>query len=69
VTTVHPIQVVYEPLPEAEHDFTLDLIVTAEEVIECGPPRRPSGLYWDHLTEDKIAAIPILTLRATTRRG
>jgi hypothetical protein len=60
VTTVHHLQVVDEALPETEHDFSVDLIVTPGEVIECGPPRRPGGLYWEHLTEDKIAAIPVL---------
>jgi 5-formyltetrahydrofolate cyclo-ligase len=69
VTTVHPMQVLDEPLPETEHDFSVDLIVTPDEVIECGPPRRPSGLFWDHLAEEKIAAIPILTVRAAARRG
>ena len=69
VTTVHPMQVVDEPLPETEHDFSVDLIVTPDEVIKCGPPRRPHGLYWDHLTEDKIATIPVLTMRAAARRG
>jgi 5-formyltetrahydrofolate cyclo-ligase len=69
VTTVHPMQVVDGPLPETEHDFSVDLIVTPDEVIACGPPRRPSGLYWDHLTEDKIAAIPVLGMRAAARRG
>jgi len=64
VTTVHPLQVVDEAVPETEHDFSVDLIVTPDEVIECGPPRRPGGLYWEHLTEDKIAAIPLLTARA-----
>jgi 5-formyltetrahydrofolate cyclo-ligase len=68
-TTVHPLQVVGEALPETEHDFSMDLIVTPDEVIECGPPRRPSGLYWEHLTEDKIAAIPILAARAAARRS
>jgi hypothetical protein len=60
VTTVDPVQVVDDSLPETEHDFSVDLIVTPDEVIECGPPRRPSVLYWDHLTEDKIAPIPVL---------
>jgi 5-formyltetrahydrofolate cyclo-ligase len=69
VTTVHSMQVVDEPLPETEHDFSVDLIVTPDEVIECGPSRRPSGLYWDHLTEDKIAAIPVLTMRAAAKHG
>ncbi|HUY47899.1 MAG TPA: 5-formyltetrahydrofolate cyclo-ligase [Streptosporangiaceae bacterium] len=63
-TTVHPLQVVNEPLPETEHDFSVDLIVTQDEVFECGPPRRPGGLYWEHLTAEKIAAIPVLAARA-----
>jgi 5-formyltetrahydrofolate cyclo-ligase len=33
-------------------------------VIECGPPRRPAGLYWDHLDPSKIAAIPVLATQA-----
>jgi 5-formyltetrahydrofolate cyclo-ligase len=69
VTTVNPMQVVDEPLPETKHDFSVDLIVTPDEVIECGPPRRPTGLYWDHLTKEKIAAIPVLTMRAAPRRS
>lgn len=60
VTTVHQIQVVDHPLPESPHDFSVDLIVTPEEVIECRPPRRPSGIYWDHLSPAKISAIPML---------
>lgn len=60
VTTVHDRQVLDDDIPEAEHDFSVDLIVTPHEVIECGPPRRPSGILWEHLSEQKIAAIPIL---------
>ncbi len=67
VTTVHQLQVLSEALPEVEHDFSVDLIVTPDEVIECGPPRRPSGLYWEQLTDDKIAAIPILVALAAAR--
>ena len=69
VTTVHPLQVIDAALPETKHDFSVDLIVTPDQVIECGPPRRPSGLYWEHLTEDKIAAIPVLAARAAARRS
>ncbi|WP_242900760.1 5-formyltetrahydrofolate cyclo-ligase [Actinomadura terrae] len=64
VTTVHPLQVVDEPLPEEEHDFRVDLIVTPDEVIPCGPSRRPSGLLWNSLTAEKIASIPLLAARA-----
>ncbi|MEU6711584.1 5-formyltetrahydrofolate cyclo-ligase [Nonomuraea sp. NPDC046802] len=64
VTTVHSLQVVDEPLPESEHDFRVDLIVTEKEVITCPRSRRPSGLIWSSMPTDKIAAIPILGARA-----
>jgi 5-formyltetrahydrofolate cyclo-ligase len=66
VTTVHGLQVIDEELPETEHDFSVDLIVTPDEVIECGPPRRPSGLVWEHLSEEKVGAIPVLRVRTVT---
>jgi 5-formyltetrahydrofolate cyclo-ligase len=66
-TTVHPLQVVDEALPETDHDFSIDLVVTADEVIECGPSRRPRGLVWEHLEPEKIAAIPVLAARAAAR--
>ena len=69
VTTVHPLQVVDDVVPETEHDFSVDLIVTPDEVIECEPPRRPTGLYWNNLTAAKIAAIPVLAARAAARRA
>jgi 5-formyltetrahydrofolate cyclo-ligase len=69
VTTVHPLQVVREAIPETEHDFSVDLVVTADEVIECGPPRRPQGLYWEQLSPEKIASIPVLASRAAPDRG
>src|SRR5918912_4303812 len=40
VTTVHPLQVVDEELPETAHDFRVDLIVTPDEVIRTGARRR-----------------------------
>ncbi len=67
VTTVHALQVIDEPLPETEHDFSVDLIVTPEEVITCGPPRRPHRLLWEHLSRETIDAIPVLTARAGQR--
>jgi 5-formyltetrahydrofolate cyclo-ligase len=59
-STVHPVQVVEGELPETEHDFRVDLIVTPEEVLRPGAPRRPPGILWHHLQNDKIAAIPEL---------
>ena len=65
-TTVHPLQVLDEDLPETDHDFRVDLIVTPEEVIRCRGGRRPPGILWDHLEEGRIEAIPVL--RALARR-
>jgi 5-formyltetrahydrofolate cyclo-ligase len=62
-TTVHELQV--RPageIPTADHDVHVDLVVTPERVIECPRPRghRLPRLRWPELTEDKIAAIPLL---------
>lgn len=67
VTTVHSLQVVDEELPENEHDFSVDVIVTPDKVIACSPPRRPAGLIWEQLSPEKIAAIPVLAARSMER--
>jgi 5-formyltetrahydrofolate cyclo-ligase len=67
-TTVHPLQVLEEALPETDHDFRLDLIIAGEEVMACRRTRRPPGILWDHLDAAKIAAIPALAARAPGRR-
>ena len=59
-TTVHELQVLDEPLPETDHDFRVDWIVTPSEVIRCLRTRRLPRLFWDHLDEGKIASIPVL---------
>ncbi len=70
VTTVHPLQVIDEPLPETEHDFSVDMIVTTDEVITCPPLRqRPKSLVWEHLDASKIAAIPVLAEMAASIRS
>jgi 5-formyltetrahydrofolate cyclo-ligase len=66
-TTVHPLQVLAEALPETDHDFRLDLIVAGEEVIRCRRTRRPQGILWEHLDAAKIAAIPALAAQAPGR--
>jgi 5-formyltetrahydrofolate cyclo-ligase len=61
VTTVHDAQVLPAgAIPQSEHDFTLDLIVTPTRVIRPPRSRRRPRLFWDELTEEKIAAIPLL---------
>jgi 5-formyltetrahydrofolate cyclo-ligase len=65
VTTVHELQL--RPagtIPLTGHDVPVDLIVTPERVIDtraAGLARPDAGIAWDDLTEEKIAAIPLLT--------
>jgi 5-formyltetrahydrofolate cyclo-ligase len=70
VTTVHEAQIVrVGRIPVTMHDVTLDLIVTPERTITCGSGRRRRAtISWSELTEEKIAAIPVLSrLRPTPR--
>jgi 5-formyltetrahydrofolate cyclo-ligase len=67
VTTVHELQVVDGPLPETEHDFRVDAIITPKQIITCAEARRPTGVLWDHLDEKKIVAIPALAARQSNR--
>jgi 5-formyltetrahydrofolate cyclo-ligase len=65
VTTVHELQV--QPpgtIPLTGHDVLVDFVVTPERIIDCRSrhgPRPQPGIRWDDLTEEKIAAIPLLT--------
>jgi 5-formyltetrahydrofolate cyclo-ligase len=64
VTTVHELQV--RPagtVPTAAHDVPVDLVVTPDRLIDCRGvhgPRPDGGIRWAELTEEKIAAIPLL---------
>ncbi|MEG4589408.1 5-formyltetrahydrofolate cyclo-ligase [Microcoleus sp. MOSTC5] len=62
VTTVHPLQIVEDlRLPMQAHDWALNWIVTAEEVIETNTSYpRPTGLNWDSIRPEQLAQIPIL---------
>ncbi len=61
VTTIHPLQMVEEELPETDHDFRIDYIVTPSEVIATHRKEgRPRGIIRDHLTEEKNSEVPIL---------
>lgn len=59
-TTVHELQVLDDELPGEHHDFRVDLIATPGRVIWCKPARRPAGLDWTSITQDQIAAMPVL---------
>jgi 5-formyltetrahydrofolate cyclo-ligase len=63
VTTVHERQVLAAGIvPTTGHDIHVDVIVTAERVVRCPRPRgwQLPDVRWDELTDDKIAAIPLL---------
>src|SRR5271163_2982242 len=64
VTTVHEIQLVEAGvIPLTGHDVPVDLIVTPDRIIDCRRgrgPRAAAGICWEDLTEEKIAAIPLL---------
>jgi 5-formyltetrahydrofolate cyclo-ligase len=71
VTTVHEIQV--KPagtIPLTSHDVPVDFVITPDRVIGTRTaaglrPRPEAGINWDDLTDEKIAAIPLLSaLRA-----
>ena len=47
---MHLLQVVGDPLPETQHDFRVDVIVTPDEVIRATDPRPSPGIIWDDLT-------------------
>ncbi len=64
VTTVHELQVVDQPLPQDEHDFTVDYIVSPHEIIYGGAAYRHPGLVWPNLRQEQIAAIPVLATMA-----
>ena len=60
-TTVHPLQIVRGAVPETDHDFRVDLIVTPVRVLR---PRRsrpqPRGIIAAHLTEEIRESVPVL---------
>jgi 5-formyltetrahydrofolate cyclo-ligase len=68
VTTVHEVQLYPAgTIPLTGHDIGVDFIVTPDRVIDCrgDRPRPAAGICWQDLTEEKIAAIPLLAaLRA-----
>jgi 5-formyltetrahydrofolate cyclo-ligase len=72
VTTVHELQL--RPagtIPLTGHDVPVDLVVTPERIIDCRPrrgPRPAAGIEWADLTQEKIAAIPLLAKLAASGR-
>ena len=68
VTSVHPLQVIEEEIPMTEHDIPLTAIVTPAETIDIKSRfKRPKGIYWEMLPEEKIEDIPALVAKQRKR--
>jgi len=60
LTTVHELQIV-ESVPMAEHDISVDSIVTPDRTIKVEHGyRKPSGILWELLPSDAFNKMPIL---------
>jgi 5-formyltetrahydrofolate cyclo-ligase len=48
---------------KTDHDFRVDVIVTPTAALRTPNRRRPPGILWDNLDDEKRAAIPVLSGR------
>ncbi|MFC7081885.1 5-formyltetrahydrofolate cyclo-ligase [Halorussus caseinilyticus] len=63
-TTVHDSQVVEEDVPVEDHDVPMDLVVTPTRTIRTETEfERPTGVFREELTDERIAEIPVLRER------
>jgi 5-formyltetrahydrofolate cyclo-ligase len=61
ITSVHPLQLIRELIDRKRHDFTVNIILTPDEILRCPTDRkRPKGIYWKDLSDQKIQEIPAL---------
>jgi 5-formyltetrahydrofolate cyclo-ligase len=70
-TTVHDAQVRdRREIPTTSHDVHVDLVVTPTRVVRCTRPKRYTlpQLDWAELTDEKVAAIPLLAALAAHGR-
>jgi len=67
VTTVHPLQLLDDQLPETAHDSRVDVVITPEDVVRTHARRGSPGVLWDHLDDETIERIPVLAARRMRR--
>jgi 5-formyltetrahydrofolate cyclo-ligase len=68
VTTIHALQLLDEDLPETDHDFRVDWTATPAAILRSPHhDRRPPTIRWEHLTREKVIAIPALSRLAARR--
>ena len=63
-TTVHDLQVVDDDVSVDAHDVPMDLVVTPTRTVRTETEyERPSGIFWEELSDERIAEIPVLEAR------
>ncbi len=61
LTSVHSLQIIKRPITRKIHDFSVDIILTPDQMIHCpSDQQRPTGIYWEELSEEKRKTIPVL---------
>lgn len=70
-TTVHDLQVLDGRIPQDPWDVPIDIIATPTRLIRCTRMnRRPPGILWELLGNDKLTEIPILKeVRSWSKRA
>ncbi|RFA96338.1 5-formyltetrahydrofolate cyclo-ligase [Pyrobaculum aerophilum] len=60
-TTVHDVQLVEEDIPKEPFDLPVDFIATPTRLIAVKRvDKKPRGIFWEHVTEEMLAEIPLL---------
>jgi 5-formyltetrahydrofolate cyclo-ligase len=60
VSTVHEMQIA-KNVPEPEsHDVPMELLVTPERVIRTETGKKPTGIDWSLLSDERVEEIPVL---------
>jgi 5-formyltetrahydrofolate cyclo-ligase len=56
-------------VPTTGHDIHVDLVVTPDRLVRCPRPRDWAlpNVCWEDLTDEKVAAIPLLARLQQTR--
>lgn len=59
-TTIHDRQLIDDDVDTGEHDVSMDLIVTPEEVRRPDGGGQPAGIDWGLLSAERLEEIPVL---------